>query len=42
MWLVRDWRMVDGQDVFSVVMFNIIGMMSAFFGARWVRAAWKD
>ena len=40
-WLVRDRRRVDGEDVFEVAMFNIIGGLSAFFAIRWIRSAIK-
>ena len=40
-WLVRDWRRVDGEDVFAVAMFNVVGGLSAFFAVRWIRSALK-
>ena len=40
-WLVRDRRRVDGEDVFEVAMFNIIGGLSAFVAIRWIRSAIK-
>ena len=41
-WLVRDRRRIDGEDVFEVAMFNIIGALSAYFAIRWIRSAIKD
>jgi len=38
-WLVRDWKRVDGEDVFSVVIWNLIGALAAFFAFRWIRSA---
>jgi hypothetical protein len=40
-WLVRDWRHADGQDICGVVMFNLIGGLCVFFAIRWVRSAVK-
>ena len=41
-WLVSDWKVSDGGDVFGVAICNIIGAMSASFAVRWIRSALKD
>ena len=38
-WLVRNWRRTDGEDVFEVAMFNGIGAFCTFVGVRWTRSA---
>ena len=38
-WLARDWRHVDGGDVFAVTVMNIIGLFSGAMAIRWTRVA---
>jgi hypothetical protein len=40
--LIRRRHTADGMDVVCVVVFNLIGLVAVFFGARWFRAAFKD
>jgi hypothetical protein len=35
-WLVRDWKRVDDQDVVDVVVWNIIGLVCAYAAWRWI------
>lgn len=36
-WLIRDWHNgVDGGDVFSVAMFNLVGLFCCAVALRWI------
>jgi hypothetical protein len=37
--LAREWNQTDGEDVFAVAMFNMIGAISMVFAFRWIRSA---
>jgi hypothetical protein len=37
--LVAGFRRFDAEDVFGDAMFNIIGVVDAFFAVRWIRSA---
>lgn len=43
-WLMGEWKrwkFLDGGDVFEVVMFLLIGLVSSYVSVRWLRASIK-
>lgn len=40
--VLRDRRRLDAEDLFEVVMINVIGGLSAAFAVRWIRSAVKN